>query len=145
MRAASFVWNHSPPKSSRAASSLPVPRWIVGVGAGAQADLAAFALPHRLLVLVQDLHVPARHRTSHRPLAHLSEREVRAERVRLRQAVVVENRDAVLAPEPANRLRIERLTGRAHDAERLRVAPTGVLDVIIARIAVGVVRTFVTS
>src|SRR5215217_5021299 len=52
---------------------LPVAERVVRVRAGAEADLAAPALLHRLLVLVEDPHVPARHRLAHRALAHLEE------------------------------------------------------------------------
>ena len=98
------------------------------VRAGPQADLAALALGDRILVLVEDLHVPARHRPAHRALAHLHEREVRAQRIGLGQPVVVEHRDPVLLAEPADRLRVERLAGAADDPELLRVALAGVLD-----------------
>ena len=98
------------------------------VGAGAQADLAALAGPDRVLVLVEDLYVPARHRLAHRALPHLHEREVPAERIRLAETVEVEHRDPVLVAEPADRLRVERLTRGADPAEFLRVALARVLD-----------------
>ena len=60
---------------------VPVADRIVGVRARAQADLAALSLLDRVLVLVQDLHVPTRHRPAHRSLAHLHERVVGAERI----------------------------------------------------------------
>jgi hypothetical protein len=101
---------------------IPVAEGIVGVGAGAQADLAPLSLRDALFVLVEDLHVPAGHRTAHRPLSHLHERVVRAEWVGLGEAVVVEHRDPVLVAEPTDRLGVERLAGAAHDPERLRVA-----------------------
>src|SRR5438445_11968558 len=49
----------------------PVAERIVRVRAGAEADLTAVALRDRLLVLIEDLHVPARHRLAYRSLAHL--------------------------------------------------------------------------
>ena len=107
---------------------VPVAERVVRVGARAQADLAALALRDRVLVLVEDLHVPARHRPAHRALAHLHEGEVRAQRIGLGEPVVVEHRDPVLLAEPADRLGVERLAGRADDPELLRVALAGVLD-----------------
>ena len=123
------MWNHSPPKVSRAASGfVPVAERIVRVRPGAQADLAALARSDRVLVLVEDLDVPARHRLAHRALADLHEGEVAAERIGLAEPVEVEHGDAVLVAEPADRLRVERLAGRADPAELLRVALAGVLD-----------------
>src|SRR4051794_62985 len=55
----------------------PVAERIVRVAARPQADLAALAGPKRLLVLVQDLHVPPWHRLAHRALADSHERIVR--------------------------------------------------------------------
>jgi hypothetical protein len=107
---------------------VPVAERIVRVRAGAQADLAALALGDRTLVLVQDLDVPAGHRLAHRALADLHERVVPDERIRLRQPVVVEHRHAVLLPEPANRLRIQGLAGRADPPELLRIPRPGILD-----------------
>src|SRR4051794_4281039 len=107
---------------------VPVAERIVRVGAGAQADLAALARRDRLFVLVEDRHVPAGHRFAHRTLAHLHERVVGAQRIRLGQPVVVEHGDSVLLAEPADRLRVEWLAGRAHDPELLREAAAGVLD-----------------
>ncbi len=94
----------------------------------AQADLAPLALGDRPLVLVEDLDLPAGHRPAHGPLAHLHEREVRAQRVGLREPVVVEHGDPVLLAKPADRLRVERLAGRADDPELLRVALAGLGD-----------------
>src|SRR5450432_1312551 len=45
----------------------PVAEWIMRVRACSEADLAPFALCDRLLVLVEELHVPAGHRLAHRP------------------------------------------------------------------------------
>src|SRR3954454_2493974 len=45
---------------------VPVAERIVRVGARPQADLATLADPDRVLVLVEDLHVPAWHRLAHR-------------------------------------------------------------------------------
>ena len=70
---------------------VPVADRIVRVRARAQADLAALALRQRLLVLVEDLHVPARHRLAHRALADVHERVVGDERIGLREPVVVEH------------------------------------------------------
>ena len=98
------------------------------VRARAQADLAALALRHRVLVLVEDLHVPARHRLAHRALADLHERVVGDQRIGLGEPVVVEHREPVLLAEPADRLRVQRLARRAHAAELLRVARAGVGD-----------------
>ena len=106
----------------------PVAERIVGIRARAQADLAALALGHGALVLVEELDVPARHGPAHRTLAHLEERVVGHERVALGQPVVVEHREPVLLAEPADRLGVEGLAGRAHAAEALRVARAGVLD-----------------
>ena len=94
---------------------VPVAERIVRVRARAQADLAPLALRHRLLVLVEDLHVPARHRLAHRALAHVHERVVGAQRIGLGEAVVVEHGEAVLLAEPADRLGVQRLAGRADD------------------------------
>src|SRR5262249_35890036 len=80
---------------------------------------------YRLLVLIEDLDVPAGHRQPHRSFADVEKRVVRDERVRLGEAVVVEHRDAVLLAEPPDRLRVERLAGRADATELLRVAPAG--------------------
>jgi hypothetical protein len=85
---------------------FPIAERIVRVRAGAHADLPALADRQRLLVLVEDLDVPAGHRTAHRALAHLDRGEVAAQRVALGQAVVVEHRDAELVPEPADHLGI---------------------------------------
>ena len=98
------------------------------VRARAQADLAALALRHRVLVLVEDLHVPARHRLAHRALADLHERVVGDQRIGLGEPVVVEHREPVLLAEPADRLRVQRLARRAHAAELLRVARARVGD-----------------
>ena len=106
----------------------PVAERIVGVGSGAEADLAAFALCDRALVLVEQLHVPARHRLAHRALAHVEPWIVGDERIRLREAVVVEHGDAVLLPEPADRLGIQGLSSGAHPAEALRIPASGVFD-----------------
>ena len=106
----------------------PVAERVVRVGAGAQADLAALAPLDGVLVLVEELDVPAGHRPPHRALADLHEREVGAERVGLGQPVVVEDGDPVLLAEPADRLRVERLAGGADDAESLRVPLAGVGD-----------------
>src|SRR3954471_3438434 len=99
---------------------VPVAERIVRVAARPQADLPPLADPYRVLVLVEDLHVPARHRLSHRAFANLHEGKVPAQRIRLAEAVEVENGDAVLVPEPADRLRVQRLAGRAGDSEPLR-------------------------
>ena len=101
---------------------LPVAERVVGVRAGAQADLAALALLHRPLVLVEDLDVPARHRAAHRALADVHPREVAAQRIALGQAVVVEDGEPVLLAEPADRLGVQRLARAADAAEPLRVA-----------------------
>ena len=106
----------------------PVAERIVRVRARAQADLAALALRHRPLVLVEDRDVPARHRLAHRALADLHERVVGDQRVGLGEAVVVEHGEAVLLAEPADRLGVQRLAGRAHAPELLRVARAGVGD-----------------
>ena len=98
------------------------------VGAGAQADLAALADAQGLLVLVEDGHLPARHRPPHRSLAHLDGREVAAQRVALGEAVVVEHGHPVLVAEPADHLGVERLAGRTGDAqlrERVGLARVG--------------------
>ena len=115
------------------------------VRARAEADLAALALRDGLLVLVEDLHVPARHRLAHRALAHLHERVVRDERVRLGEPVVVEHRDAVLLAEPADRLGVQRLArpSRRGGTAAGSACPASSIA-IIERIAVGVVKTFVT-
>src|SRR4051794_18551750 len=107
---------------------VPVAEGVVRVRARAQADLAPLPLGQGLLVLVEDLHVPARHRLAHGALADLHERVVGDERIGLRQPVVVEHREAVLLTEPADRLGVERLAGGADDAELLRVAGAGVRD-----------------
>ena len=67
------------------------------------------------------------------------------ERIGLGQPVVVEHGEPVLLAEPADRLGVERLARRAHDAELLRERSPASPSAIIARIAVGVVKTFVTS
>ena len=69
------------------------------------------------LVLVEDRHLPPRHRPAHRPLAHRHEGIVGAQRIRLGEAVVVEHGDVVLLAKPADRLGVQRLAGRADDAE----------------------------
>lgn len=79
-----------------------------------------------VVVLVEDPDVPAGHRPSHRSFADFHPGEVPDERIRLGQPVVVEHRYSVLLPEPPNRFRIERLTGRADSAEPARVAGAGV-------------------
>ncbi len=107
---------------------VPVPERVVRVRPRAEADLAALARRHRLLVLVEDRDVPARHRAAHRSLPHLHEREVPAQRVALREAVVVEDGDPVLVAEPADRLRVQRLPGGADDPELLGVARPRVVD-----------------
>ena len=106
----------------------PVAERVVRVGAGAEADLATFAARDGLLVLVEDPHVPAGHRLAHRALAHLQAGVVGDEGVRLGQPVVVEDGDTVLLPEPADRLGVEWLAGRAHATEDLRVARPRVVD-----------------
>src|SRR3954451_2509821 len=107
---------------------VPVAEGIVRVRPRAQADLAALAARHGALVLVEDAHIPAGHRPPHRALADLHEREVRDERIGLRQPVEVEHRDAVLGAEPADRLGVQRLAGAADDPELLRVARARVAD-----------------
>src|SRR5215203_5422743 len=62
---------------------VPVPDRVVRVRARAQADLAALAGRQRLLIRVEDLHVPARHRPAHRALAYLYRREVAAQGIAL--------------------------------------------------------------
>ena len=124
------MWNQSPPNVSSVSSvgTVPVAERVVRVRARPQADLAALALRDRPLVLVEDRHLPAGHRLAHRALADLHEREVRAQRIGLGEPVVVEHGDAVLVAEPADRLRVQRLAGRADDPELLRVAGPGVGD-----------------
>ena len=91
-------------------------------------DLATVAGRDRLLVLVEDLDLPAGHRLAHRALANLHERVVGDERIRLRQAVVVEHRDSVVLSEPANRLGVQWLARRADPAGTLRVARPRIVD-----------------
>src|SRR5437763_6618055 len=79
---------------------VPVAERIVGIGAGAEADLTARSPLDGVLVLVEDLYVPAGHRLAHRALADLHERVVAAERIGLAEAVVVEHCEAVLRAEP---------------------------------------------
>src|SRR4051794_326430 len=106
---------------------VPVADGVVRVRARAQTDLAALTRWKRLLVLVEDGHVPARHRAAHGTLSHLDGREVAAQRVALREAVVVEDREPVLLSEPADDLRVERLACRAHVPEALhRKALSGI-------------------
>ena len=112
----------------RLLGAVPVAERVMRVGPRAQTDLAPLALRDRPLVLVQDLHVPAGHGPSHRALAHLHEGVVRDQWIRLRQAVEVEHGDPVLVAEPADRLRVQRLTGGADDPEVLRVPAAGVGD-----------------
>ena len=142
------MWNHSPPKvssrrprggsSSRAGSA--------GSSARAGRSRRARPAPTGLLVLVEDLHVPAGHRLAHRALADLHPRVVGDQRIGLGQPVVVEHGQAVLLAEPADRLGVQRLARRADAAELLRVARRPASSIaIIERIAVGVVKTFVTS
>ncbi len=100
----------------------------MGVRACPQADLAPLALGHRVLVLVQDGHVPPGHGLAHRPLAHLHEGEVPAQRVALGETVEVEHGDPVLIPEPANGLGVQGLARRAHDPEPLGIPGSGVGD-----------------
>src|SRR6478735_4536607 len=104
----------------------PITERVVRVRARTQTNLAALSPGDFVLVLVEDMDVPSRHRSTHRSFAHLHPRVIRNQRIRLRQPVVIEHRDAVLLPEPANRLRIERLTGRAHAPELAPVAVAGV-------------------
>ena len=106
----------------------PVAERIVRVGARAQADLATLPRRDGLLVLVEDLHVPARHRLSHRPLAHLHEGVVGHEWIRLGEPVVVEHGDAVLLAEPPDRLGVQRFACRADPAERLRIERPRIID-----------------
>src|SRR4051794_34349617 len=77
----------------------PVAERVVRVRARAETDLTALAARHLLLVLVEDPDVPPGHRPSHRALADLHPREVRAQRIRLGQAVVVENGETVFVSE----------------------------------------------
>ena len=105
---------------------VPVAERIVRVGAGPEADLATLAGADRLLVLVEDRDLPAGHRTAHRTLPHGHPRVVGDQRIRLGQPVVVEHRDPVLVAEPPDRLRVQRLSRRAHPPEPLRVALAGV-------------------
>src|SRR5689334_18831406 len=107
---------------------FPVPERVVRIRTRAEADLAALAGRDRILVLVEDLHVPARHRLAHGALPHVHEWVIRNERVRLRQAVVVEHGDAVLVAEPADRLGVQWLAGRANAAEDLRISRACVSD-----------------
>src|SRR5436190_18908640 len=57
----------------------PVAEGIVRVRPRSQADLTPLALLDGVLVLVEDLDVPARHRLAHRTLTDLHEGVVRAE------------------------------------------------------------------
>src|SRR5436190_6204351 len=107
---------------------LPVPERVVRIRARAEADLPALAGRDRILVFVEDLDVPARHRLAHGTLAHVHERVVRNERVRLCQAVVVEHRDSVLVAEPTDRLGVQWLPRGANAAEDLRVSRACVSD-----------------
>ena len=112
----------------RVVRPVPVAERVVRIRARAQADFAPLAARNGLLVLVEDRHLPAGHRLAHRALPHVHERVVADERIRLGQPVVVEHRDAVLLPEPADRFRVQRLSGRADAPEHLRVATSRVLD-----------------
>src|SRR3954454_1666929 len=80
---------------------VPVAQRVMRVRPCPQADLAALAAGNLVLVLVEELHVPARHRPAHRALAHVHPRIVRHQRIRLSEPVVVEHRQAVLLAEPA--------------------------------------------
>src|SRR5262249_57589199 len=102
---------------------LPVAERVVRVRARAQADLAAVAARYRLLVLIEDLDVPAGHRQPHRSFADVEKRVVRDERVRLGEAVVVEHRDAVLLAEPPDRLGVHRLAARPDPTQLLPAPP----------------------
>src|SRR4029078_11985369 len=62
---------------------VPVAERVVRVRPRAEADLAALAGGHGPLVLVEDRDVPTRHRSAHRALTDVHEREVPAERVTL--------------------------------------------------------------
>ena len=106
----------------------PVAERIVRIRARPQTDLAARAALDGLLVVVEELNVPARHRQAHRSFADVEERIVGDERIRLGQAVEVEHGDAVVVAEPADRLRVQRLSRRADAAKRLWIARAGVLD-----------------
>jgi hypothetical protein len=108
---------------------VPVAERVVRVRTRAEADLAALTRRQRLLVLVEDLHLPAGHRPPHRALAHLDRREVAAQRIALREPVVVEHGDPELVAEPADHLGVERLPSRARDPQAVeREARAGVLD-----------------
>src|SRR5512133_179175 len=107
---------------------LPVPEGVVRIRTSAEADLAALAGRDGILVFIQDLDVPARHRLAHGALAHVHERVVRNERVRLRQAVVVEHRDSELVAEPTYRLGVQWFARGANAAEDLRIASACVSD-----------------
>src|SRR3954469_20903107 len=113
---------------SRRLLVAPVPERIVRVRAGAQADLAPLAGRYGMLVLVEDLHVPARHRPPHRALSHPHERVVGDQRIALGQPVVVEHGQAVLLAEPADRLGVQGLARRAHRPEALRMTRPPLLD-----------------
>src|SRR6476646_6927824 len=95
----------------------PVTERVVGVRARAEADLPPLTAGHLFFILVEDADVPAGPGPSHRALAHLHPWVSRDQRVRLRQAVVVEDGDVVLPAEPAEGLRVERLSGRADAAK----------------------------
>jgi hypothetical protein len=87
------------------------------VRVGAEADLSPLAARYLLFVLVEDADVPAGHGSSHRALAHVHPGVVRDQRVRLGQAVVVEDGDVVFLAEPTDGLGVEWLPGRADAAE----------------------------
>src|SRR5580693_7114891 len=53
---------------------VPIPERVVRVRPRLQADLAALAARNRALVLVEDRHLPAGHRATHRALTDLHER-----------------------------------------------------------------------
>src|SRR4029077_13570851 len=86
---------------------VPVAERVVRVRPRPEADLAALAGGDGPLVLVEDRDVPTRHRSAHRALTDVHEREVPAEGIALREAVEVEHGDAVLLAEPADRLRVQ--------------------------------------